>query len=164
MDPRLRCLMILYLPARRLLCSAVLDEANFMAANHQRNDERETLEEKRAELAASLETQDHAEETASALLAKINSFVEDFGKLQTRRAKALLQPILQAVNVYPRGSVGGRVSGVREFELHSSHTWKFLATEQLVVDYHIWKEVFERIKARALPRNVQLRHLQWAST
>ena len=86
-----------------LLKRNVLDEADFMTANQQRKDERETLEQKRAELAAWLENQDQAAETATALPAKISSFVEDFGKLETRRAKALLQPILQSVHVYLEG-------------------------------------------------------------
>ena len=86
-----------------LLKRNVLDEADFMTANQQRKDERETLEQKRGELAAWLETQDQTAETASALPAKISSFVEDFGKLETRRAKALLQPILKVVHVYLEG-------------------------------------------------------------
>ena len=42
-------------------------------------------------------------ETADALPAKISFFVDDFEKLETRRAKALLQPILKAVHVYHEG-------------------------------------------------------------
>lgn len=86
-----------------LLKRSALDESDFMAANQQRKDERTTLEEKQADLASWLETQDLAAETATALPAKINSFFEDFGKLQMRRAKALLQPIRQAVHVYLEG-------------------------------------------------------------
>jgi len=86
-----------------LLKRSVLDEADFMTANQQRKDERDTLEVKRAELAEWLEAQDEAAETADALPAKISSFVEDFGMLETRRAKALLQPILNAVHVYHEG-------------------------------------------------------------
>ncbi|MQG76215.1 MAG: hypothetical protein FI703_02670 [SAR202 cluster bacterium] len=86
-----------------LLKRSMLDEAELVAANQQRKDERETLEEKQAELAGWLETQDQVPETAGALSAKISSFVEDFGKLETQRAKALLQPILQAVHVYLEG-------------------------------------------------------------
>jgi len=86
-----------------LLKRSILDEADFMAAKQKRKDERETLGGKRSELAGWLETQDQAAETASALPAKISTFVEDFGKLETRRAKVLLQPILQAVNVHLEG-------------------------------------------------------------
>ena len=56
-----------------LLKRNVLDEADFMAANQQRKDERETLEEKKLELAGWLETQDLAAETATTLPGKIHS-------------------------------------------------------------------------------------------
>lgn len=86
-----------------LLKRNVLDEAEFMAVNKQRKDERETLEVNRLRLSSWLEARDQAAETATALPAKISSFVEDFGNLEKRRAKALLQPILKAVHVYHEG-------------------------------------------------------------
>jgi hypothetical protein len=102
-DRRLTALEADFQKSLDLLKRSILDEADFMAANQQRKDERVSLEEKRAELAGWLETQDQAAETASALPAQIGSFIENFGKLETRRAKALLQPILQVVHVYLEG-------------------------------------------------------------
>jgi len=100
-----------------------------MAANQQRKDERTSLEGKQGELAAWLENQDQAAETATALPAKISSFIEDFENLETRRAKALLQPILKAMHVY----FGGRL------EIIPSHCDP---TINLYNNYHVHRNGF----------------------
>ena len=101
-----------------LLKRGILDEASFMAADQQREDDRATIEVNRANLAGWLEAMQEASDAADALPAKIGSFLEGFEKLETRRAKALLQPILKAVRVYREGRLEV------EFRVKGRHSWR----------------------------------------
>ena len=53
-----------------------------------------------AELREDITAADSAQETASALPERISSFVESFERLETPRAKAILQTILKAAYVW----------------------------------------------------------------
>ncbi len=56
-------------------------------------------------MAAAVADQASRQEGVSALPARIRSFLKDFGSLDVRRAKAMLQPILKAVHVYNDGRI-----------------------------------------------------------
>jgi site-specific DNA recombinase len=83
-----------------LLKHGVLDEDDFVRANGARKDEREALEKRRAELAE----RTHASTAQSDAVAKLPQRIRDFRaqleELPTRKAKALLQTILQAAYVH----------------------------------------------------------------
>jgi len=83
-----------------LLKRGVLDEADFLRANAGRKTERETLEKRQAELQSRATTSRAQELAAESLPAQIRDFRTQFAELPVRKAKALLQSILQAAYVY----------------------------------------------------------------
>lgn len=83
-----------------LLKRNILDEADFLRANATRKQERTDLENRRAELTQQLAVVRQHEETTAAIPQRIRSFSADFGGMDTRKAKAVLQTILKAAHVY----------------------------------------------------------------
>lgn len=88
-----------------LLKRGLLDEHDFSVANTARRDERAAAENRRADLERRRAEQRARSELAEAVPVKVRSFIEDFGALETRKAKASLQGILKAAYVYRDGRV-----------------------------------------------------------
>lgn len=83
-----------------LLKKGILNEEEFSKANVRRRDERAATEMRLAVLREELSLAESAQETASALPEQIRSFTESFEKLETPRAKAILQTILKAAYIW----------------------------------------------------------------
>ncbi len=83
-----------------LLKKGVLDEEEFGRANERRRDERASAEIRIAELRGQVEQAETAKESASSLPEKVKTFTESFEEIETPRAKAILQTILEAVYVW----------------------------------------------------------------
>lgn len=83
-----------------LLKRGTLDEGDFLRANAVRKQERTTLENRRAELANQAAQAAASDQAAAAVPARVQSFLDDFQGMETRKAKAVLQTILKAVHVY----------------------------------------------------------------
>ena len=88
-----------------LLKRGVLDETDFMRANAARREERAHLEAARTDLEARVQTARARMTDLAAVPVKVRSFLEDFGSLDVRRAKARLQLILKAIHVWRDGRV-----------------------------------------------------------
>ena len=88
-----------------LLKRGLLDEHDFSVANTARRDERAAAENRRADLERRQVEQRARSELAEAVPVKVRSFIEDFGALETRKAKAYLQGILKAAYGYRDGGV-----------------------------------------------------------
>ena len=88
-----------------LLKRDLLNEEEFRRVNEARREERSQLEGRREGLAAAVADQVSRQGGVSALPARIKSFLKDFGSLDVRRAKAMLQPILKTVHVYNDGRI-----------------------------------------------------------
>ena len=88
-----------------LLKRDVLNEEEFRRANEDRRDERTRLTGRQTELTEWLAQQHERQETVGSLPARVRSFLKDFQAMDTRRAKALLQTILQAAHVYRDGRI-----------------------------------------------------------
>jgi hypothetical protein len=88
-----------------LLKRGVLDEQDFLTANAARKQERLALETRRADLAAQVKDARARVALATALPARVRSFLEDVEQLETRKAKALLQGILSAAYVHRDGRI-----------------------------------------------------------
>ena len=83
-----------------LLKRDVLNEEEFRKANEARRDESSRLEERQAEPTEWLSEQHQRQEAVESLPARVGSSLEDFQWLDVRRAKALLQTILESAHVY----------------------------------------------------------------
>lgn len=83
----------------------LFNEGEFRRVNEAGREERSRLEGRREELAAAVADQVSRQEGASALPARIKSFLKDFQSLDVQRAKAMLQPILKSVHVYNDGRI-----------------------------------------------------------
>ena len=88
-----------------LLKRDLLNEDEFNKANVARRDERARLTERQTELTAWLAQQHDRQEVVTALPARVRSFLKDFQSLDVRRAKALLQTILESAHVYKDGAI-----------------------------------------------------------
>ncbi len=83
-----------------LLKKGVLDQEEFGRANEKRRDERASAEVRIAELRNQVEQTQTSEESASSFPEKIKTFTESFEEMETPKAKAILQTILEAVYVW----------------------------------------------------------------
>lgn len=88
-----------------LLKRGILDEEDFARANGDRKTERKALETRLAELRAQVNTGRAREAAVTALPARVRGFLDDVEHLEVRKAKALLQTILQAAHVYRDGRI-----------------------------------------------------------
>ena len=88
-----------------LLKRDVLNEGEFRKANEGRRDERARLTGRQTELIAWVSQQHERQEIVSALPSRVRSFLKDFQSLDVRRAKALLQTILESAHVYKDGTI-----------------------------------------------------------
>lgn len=100
LEKRLDALDRDFLQNLNLLKKELLNDEEFLKANEQRRDERAATELRLAELREELSSAESARETASALPEQIRSFTESFEKLDTPRAKAILQVILKAAYIW----------------------------------------------------------------
>ena len=88
-----------------LLKRDVLNEEELRKANEERRAERERLKAQQAELSEWLAGQQARLEAVDSLPTRVRSFLHDVQALDTRRAKALLQTILQTAQVYKDGRI-----------------------------------------------------------
>ena len=88
-----------------LLKRDILNDDEFKKANETRRQERSQLEARQEELTSSLLAQAERHDAVTALPAEIRSFLKDFGSLEVRKAKALLQTILASAHVYKDGRI-----------------------------------------------------------
>ena len=88
-----------------LLKRDVLNEEEFNSANVARRDERARLTGGQAELTAWLTQQHDRQAVVTALPSRVRPFLKDFQSLDVRRAKALLQTILESAHVRRDGSI-----------------------------------------------------------
>ena len=88
-----------------LLKRNVLNEEEFRRANEAGREARAWLEATRAELIEWLGRQRERQDAVNSLPTKIGSFLHDFESLDTCRAKALLQTILNAALIYRDGRI-----------------------------------------------------------
>ena len=82
-----------------LLKREVLNEEEFRGANEHRRADRERLKAQQAELSEWLSGQHERQEAVGTLPTRVRSFLQDVQPLNTRRAKTLLQTILQTAHV-----------------------------------------------------------------
>ena len=87
------------------LKKGLLNEEEFGAANVQRRDERAKTEIRLAELRETLTSAEAAKESASALPDQIGSFLKSFEELEVRKAKAILQTILESAHIWRDGRI-----------------------------------------------------------
>ena len=87
------------------LKKGLLNEEEFGAANVQRRDERAKTEIRLAELREVLTKAETARESTSALSGQIGSFLESFESLEVRKAKAILQTILESAHIWRDGKI-----------------------------------------------------------
>ena len=83
----------------------MLNEEEFRKANEHRRDERARLTRRQTELTVWVSQQHERQETVSALPTRVRSFLKDIQSLDVRRAKALLQTILESAHVYKDGAI-----------------------------------------------------------
>ena len=87
------------------LKKGLLNEEEFGAANVQRRDERTKTQIRLAELREALAKAEAAQESTSALPAQIGSFLESLESLEARKAKAILQTILDEAHIWRDGKI-----------------------------------------------------------
>ncbi len=87
------------------LQKGLLNEEEFGAANVIRRDERAKTQIRLAELREELSTAESAHQNASALPAQIKSFMKTFEDLEVRKAKAILQTILESAHIWRDGKI-----------------------------------------------------------
>ncbi|MBT3995327.1 MAG: recombinase family protein [Chloroflexi bacterium] len=83
----------------------LLNEEEFGAANVQRRDERAKTQIRLAELREALAKAEAAKESTSALPDQISSFLKSFESLEVRKAKAILQTILDEAHIWRDGKI-----------------------------------------------------------
>ena len=83
----------------------LLNEEEFSKANVERRDDRSNVEMRLAELREEVRSAVTVQESVSSLPERISSFVESFERLETPKAKAMLQMILKAAYVWTDGKV-----------------------------------------------------------
>lgn len=87
------------------LKKGLLNEEEFGAANVLRRDERAKTGIRLTTLREELASAESAQENASALPAQIGSFLKSFEKLEVRKAKAILQTILESAHIWRDGKI-----------------------------------------------------------
>ena len=83
----------------------MLDEEQFRKANEERRAEQERLKAQQAELSEWLVGQHERMAVVGTPPKRVRSFLQGVQSLDTRRAKALLQTILQAAHIYNNGRI-----------------------------------------------------------
>lgn len=87
------------------LKKGLLNEEEFGSANISRRDDRAKTEIRLASLREELSAAKSANENASALPAQIKSFLRSFEELEVRKAKAILQTILENAHIWRDGKI-----------------------------------------------------------
>lgn len=83
----------------------IMTEPEYLKRQENRRQEQEGLQTRKADLEASVAAQRDMEAQAKAVPVKVRSFLEDFGEMDVRQAKAILQGILRSVHVWNDGRV-----------------------------------------------------------
>lgn len=83
----------------------LINEEEFGTANVLRRDERAATEIRVASLREELSTAESDQENAAALPAQIKSFMKTFEVLEVRKAKAILQTILESAHIWRDGKI-----------------------------------------------------------
>ena len=83
----------------------LLNEEEFGAANILRRDERATIEIRLASLREELSKAESVRQNASTLPAQVKSFMKSFEDLEIRKAKAILQTILESAHIWRDGKI-----------------------------------------------------------
>jgi len=83
----------------------LLNEEEFGAANMKHRDDRAKTKIKLASLRDDIKNAESAKESASALPVQIKSFMKSFEQLEVRKAKAILQTILESAHIWRDGKI-----------------------------------------------------------
>ena len=83
----------------------LLNEEEFGVANMKHRDERAKTEIKLVSLRDDIKNAESAKESASALPIQIKSFMKSFEQLEVRKAKAILQTILESAHIWRDGKI-----------------------------------------------------------
>lgn len=83
----------------------LLNEEEFGAANMKHRDLRAKTEIKLASLRDDIKIAESAKESVSALPIQIKSFMKSFEQLEVRKAKAILQTILESAHIWRDGKI-----------------------------------------------------------
>ena len=83
----------------------LLNEEEFGVANMKHRDDRAKTEIKLVSLRDDIKNADSAKESASALPVQIKSFMKSFEQLEVRKAKAILQTILESAHIWRDGKI-----------------------------------------------------------
>ena len=87
------------------LKKGLLNEEEFGGANVVRRDERAKTKIRLAELRVELDAAVSEKKNAAALPDQIGTFLESFGSLEVRKAKAILQTILESAHIWRDGRI-----------------------------------------------------------
>lgn len=87
------------------LKKGLLNEEEFDRANILRRDERAKTKTRLTSLREELSAAESAKENVSALPAQISSFLRSFEQLEARKAKAILQTILESAHIWRDGRI-----------------------------------------------------------
>ncbi len=82
-----------------------MNEEEFGVDNTQRRDERAETEINLASLRDEISSAESAKENTAALPSQIKSFMKSFQELDVRKAKAILQTILESAHVWREGKI-----------------------------------------------------------
>ena len=83
----------------------LLNEEKFGAANVLRRDERTKTEIRLAELRDVIDSATESKNSSTALAKQIGSFMKSFESLDVRKAKAILQTILESAHIWRDGRI-----------------------------------------------------------
>ncbi|MCH7971727.1 MAG: recombinase family protein [Chloroflexi bacterium] len=83
----------------------LLNEEEFGTANMKHRDDRAKTKIKLASLRDDIKNAESAKESASALPVQIKSFMKSFEQLEVRKAKAILQTILESAHIWRDGKI-----------------------------------------------------------
>ena len=83
-----------------LIKRGILNEKEFIKANESIRSQKEAVEARQIELVQWLDDQQGKVSASERMPQAIGSFVEDFGRLEVRAAKAQLQTMLKSIHIY----------------------------------------------------------------
>ena len=81
----------------------IMTEPEYLKRQEVRRQEQTELQTQKADLEATVRLQNELEATVTTVPAKVQSFLEDFQRMDVREAKAVLQSILKAAHVFSDG-------------------------------------------------------------
>ncbi len=81
----------------------IMTEPEYLKRQEVRRQEQEEVQPLKAELEVTVQLQKDTEATVTTVPAKVQSFLEDFQRMDVREAKAVLQSILKAAHVFSDG-------------------------------------------------------------